>query len=157
LADPADRRYSRAVSDVALTGSCLCGGVRFEVAPPLGRAGYCHCTRCQRRTGGGGSAQVRVASGAVRVVEGEALVGSWRPTDGFAKEFCSRCGAQLWSRDPASGDVFSVRMGAFDTDPGVRPSFRQFVDDAAPWEPVPDDGLERFGGSAWSSAALETM
>jgi hypothetical protein len=48
-------------------------------------------------------------------------------------------------------------MGAFDTDPGVRPSFRQFVDNAAPWEPIPDDGLERFGGSAWSSAAPGSM
>ena len=35
-------------------------------------------------------------------------------------------------------------MGAFDGDPGVRPSLRAFVAYAAPWEPIPDDGLERF-------------
>ncbi len=34
-----------------LTGGCLCGGVRYEVSAPLVSAGYCHCTRCQRRTG----------------------------------------------------------------------------------------------------------
>jgi hypothetical protein len=151
------RRYSRAVSEAPLVCSCLCGAVRFEVTPPLGRAGYCHCTRCQRRTGTAASAQVRVGPGSVRVLEGEDLVRAWQPPGGFAKEFCSRCGAQLWSRDPGSGDVFSVRMGAFDTDPGVRPSFRQFVDNAAAWEQVPDDGLERFGGSAWSSAVPGTM
>jgi len=131
--------------------------VRFEVSPPLGRAGYCHCTRCQRRTGSGASAQVRVEPGTVRVVAGEELVRGWQPAGGFAKEFCAGCGSHLWSRDPDSGEVFSVRMSAFESDPGVRPSFRQFVDDAAPWEPVPDDGLERFGGSAWSSAAPGTM
>ena len=38
----------------------------------------------------------------------------------------------------------AIRMGAFDTDPGVRPSFRQFVAYAASWESIPDDGLERF-------------
>jgi hypothetical protein len=38
----------------------------------------------------------------------------------------------------------AVRMGAFDGDPGVRPSFRQFVAYAAPWEPIPDDGLPRY-------------
>ena len=38
-------------------------------------------------------------------------------------------------------------MGAFDDDPGIRPSVRQFVADAAPWEPIPDDGLPRFPGS----------
>jgi hypothetical protein len=144
-------------SDVALAGSCLCGGVRFEVARPLGRAGYCHCTRCQRRTGGAASAQVRVPAGAVRVLAGEELVRAWTPPRGFAKEFCGECGAHLWSRDPESGEAFSVRMAAFDGDPGVRPSFRQFVDFAAPWEPVPDDGLERVGGSAWSSAGTGNM
>ena len=35
-------------------------------------------------------------------------------------------------------------MGTFDEDPGVRPSYRQFVAYAAPWEPIPDDGLPRF-------------
>jgi hypothetical protein len=38
----------------------------------------------------------------------------------------------------------SVRMGAFDGDPGVRPSWRAFVAYAADWEPIPDDGLDRF-------------
>jgi hypothetical protein len=37
----------------------------------------------------------------------------------------------------------SVRLGAFDDDPGVRPSWRQFVAYAAPWEPIPDDGILR--------------
>jgi hypothetical protein len=140
-----------------LTGGCLCGTVRFEVRPPLGRAGYCHCTRCQRRTGAGASAQVRVEPGAVHILSGSAAVRAWRPADGFAKEFCAECGAHLWSRDPQSGEVFSVRMGAFDHDPGVRPSFRQFVDFAAAWEPAPEDGLARFGGSAWSSGSTGTM
>jgi hypothetical protein len=38
----------------------------------------------------------------------------------------------------------SVRLGAFDGDPGVRPQWRTFVDYAAVWEPIPDDGLEHF-------------
>jgi hypothetical protein len=37
-----------------------------------------------------------------------------------------------------------VRMGAFETDPGVRPSYRAWVSSAAPWEPIPDDGLPRY-------------
>jgi hypothetical protein len=38
-------------------------------------------------------------------------------------------------------------MGTFDDDPGIRPSVRQFVDSAAPWEAIPDDGLPRHAGS----------
>lgn len=35
-------------------------------------------------------------------------------------------------------------MGALDGDPGIRPAAHQFTDYAAPWYPVPDDGLPRF-------------
>ena len=45
---------------------------------------------------------------------------------------------------PAEVAAMSIRMTAFDGDPGVRPSWRTFVAYAAPWEPVPDDGLERY-------------
>ena len=38
----------------------------------------------------------------------------------------------------------AIRLGAFDGDPGVRPSWRAFVAYAAPWEAIPDDGLARF-------------
>ncbi|MGA2470453.1 MAG: hypothetical protein ABSG64_07160 [Solirubrobacteraceae bacterium] len=36
-----------------ITGHCGCGGVRFELTESPSEAGYCHCTRCQRRTGDG--------------------------------------------------------------------------------------------------------
>jgi hypothetical protein len=41
-------------------------------------------------------------------------------------------------------DLIGIRMGAFDDDPGIRPSVREFVAFAAPWEPVPDGGLPRY-------------
>lgn len=132
------------MAELPLTGGCLCGAVRFEVTDPLVSAGYCHCTRCQRRTGTAASAQARVAPGSLRVVAGEELVRAYEPDDGFAKLFCSACGSALFSRKPDDPSVMSVRLGAFDHDPGIRPSYRQFVAYAAPWEPLPDDGLERF-------------
>ncbi len=131
------------MADLPLTGGCLCGGVRFElVEAPLG-ASYCHCTRCQRRTGTAASPSVRTAPGSLRVVAGADLVREWAPPDGWAKCFCGACGGALWSRDPET-DARSIRFGAFDADPGVRPEYRQFVAYAAPWEPIPDDGLPRF-------------
>ena len=127
-----------------LIGGCLCGGVRFEVTEPLVVAGYCHCTRCQRRTGTGAAVSARVVPGSFRITAGEELLGSFDPPDGFSKFFCGACGAALFSRSPADPQVLVVRLGAFDTDPGIRPSYRQYVAYAAPWEPIPDDGLPRF-------------
>jgi hypothetical protein len=135
------------VTELPLTGGCLCGGVRFEVTEPLLSAGYCHCTRCQRRTGTAASAQARIAPRSLRLLSGEELVRGWDPADGgFTKCFCSACGSALWSRSP-DGEIVGVRLGAFDGDPGIRPSVRTFVAYAAPWEPIPDDGLARFAES----------
>jgi hypothetical protein len=130
--------------DVPLTGGCLCGGVRFEVTEAPVSAGYCHCTRCQRRTGTAASAQARIAPGSLRVIAGEELVRAYEPPGGFAKAFCSACGSALWSRRPDDAEVVAVRLGAFDSDPGIRPQYRQYVAYAAPWEPIPDDGLPRY-------------
>ena len=94
--------------------------------------------------------QARLAPGSFRLVAGEEALGSFDPPRGFRKFFCTSCGSALWSRHPDDEDVVAVRLGAFDSDPGVRPSFRQFVAYAAPWDTIPDDGLTRFpeGASA---------
>ena len=128
-----------------LTGGCLCGGVRFEVTHAPLVALYCHCTRCQRRTGTAASANARIAPGSLRITAGEELVSTYDAGEGaFKKAFCSACGSALWAQHPEKPDIRSVRLGAFDTDPGIRPSFRQFVAYAAPWEPIPEDGLTRY-------------
>ncbi len=133
------------MSDARLTGGCLCGGVRFELAGEPLNAGYCHCTRCQKRTGSAVSAQARIDGRGFRWLQGEELVKTWRHADGgFEKGFCTGCGAHLFSRNPDNPAQMTVRMSAFDEDPGVRPSWRAYVAYAAPWEPIPDDGIERF-------------
>jgi hypothetical protein len=131
------------VADLPLTGGCLCGGVRFRVDAPLVVATYCHCTRCQRRTGTAASAQARIQPGSLTVTRGEELIRTYAPPDGFPKLFCGACGSALWSRSPDDPEIMSVRLGAFDGDPGIRPSLRQFCAYAAAWEDIPDDGLPR--------------
>jgi hypothetical protein len=122
--------------------------VRFEVTERPETFTYCHCTRCQRRTGGAWSAQARVARSSVRFLQGEELVRGWQPPDdGWEKCFCSNCGSQLFSKRP-DGEIWSVRMGAFDEDPGLQPKHRQFVGNAATWEPIPDDGIPHYDDAA---------
>lgn len=132
------------MTDVPLTGGCLCGGVRYEIDEPLVVASYCHCTRCQRRTGTAASAQGRIVPGSLRILQGEDLVREWQPPDhGFGKCFCSACGGALWSKSP-EGEIASVRLGTVDGDPGIRPSYRIFTAYAVPWEPIPEDGTQRY-------------
>jgi hypothetical protein len=130
---------------VLITGGCLCGEVRFALSAPPHGAGYCHCTRCQRRTGTAASAQARIDGRTLRFLQGEDLLRGWRhPDGGYEKHFCGVCGSHLFSSNPEDPIQMSVRMGAFDGDPGIRLSWRAYVAYAAPWEPIPEDGMERF-------------
>ena len=67
------------MAEPAVTGGCLCGGVRFELTEPATDAGYCHCTRCQRRTGTAASAQARIDARTFRLLLGADLIQAWRP------------------------------------------------------------------------------
>jgi hypothetical protein len=132
------------MSELPLTGGCLCGGVRYEISEPLVSAVYCHCTRCQRRTGTAAAASARAVPDSLRILAGADLVRTYEPEAGFAKCFCDRCGSALWSVDPNDPTNIGVRLGGIDGDPGIAPDARQFVRYAAAWEPIPDDGLARY-------------
>src|SRR6476619_6305828 len=100
--------------ELPITGGCGCGTVRFEVGVPFLSAGYCHCTRCQRRSGTAASANARTAPGALRVVAGEEQIRAWAPPGGSAKMFCGACGSALFSRPPDDPAIAVVRLGAID-------------------------------------------
>jgi hypothetical protein len=133
------------VTGTRATGGCLCGGVRWELSAPPVSAGYCHCTRCQRRTGSACAATARVEPGSFTLASGEELVRLYDPGDGgYLKAFCSGCGSALWSQHPEDPENRGLRLGSFDEDPGVRPSYHQYVAYAASWETIPEDGLPRY-------------
>ena len=133
--------------DLPLTGGCNCGAVRFEVSQPLVDAGYCHCTRCQRRTGAAASLNGTVAPGAFRLLTGADQLARFTPPGGSDKVFCARCGSALFSQSAGNPDVVGIRFGVLDRDPGIRPRYHQFVAYAAPWETIPEDGLPRYDES----------
>jgi hypothetical protein len=127
-----------------LTGRCMCEQVRFKIEAALVAALYCHCRRCQRRSGTAFSATAATIPGSFRLVAGAELVSSSRPADGWEKFFCCECGSHLYTTDPADPQKLSVRMGALDSDPGIRPSVHQFTAYAAAWDPLLDDQLPKF-------------
>jgi hypothetical protein len=130
--------------ELPLKGGCGCGAVRYEIDAPFVSASYCHCTRCQRRTGTAASANGRTAPGSFRLVAGEEHLREWAPAGGSEKLFCSQCGSAVFSRTAGDPPLFGVRLGGVDGDPGIRPQWHQYVAYAAPWEAIPDDGLPRY-------------
>jgi hypothetical protein len=128
-----------------MTGRCLCGKVRYEVSEPFADSHFCHCTRCQHRSGTAFSVSGRAVPGSFAVTEGEELIHSFDPGGGgWIKAWCSNCGGHLYSHHPDDPTQVGVRMGTLDGDPGIRPSYHQFTDYAPVWLPIAEDGLPRF-------------
>lgn len=78
-----------------------------------------------------------------RLLSGADLVRAFRPEGGKAKAFCAVCGSSLFGGDWPDGEV-SIRFGALDGDPQIRPRYHTFVASMPPWDELPDDGLPRY-------------
>ena len=128
---------------MAIQGSCLCGGVRFELPDAFEPRAFCHCASCKKLSGGAGTANGRIASGRVTIVAGEELLRTYQPPEGTAKTFCSVCGSNLFGGGWPESDRASVRLSAIDDPFQGRPTRHIWVRSLASWETLPDDGLER--------------
>jgi hypothetical protein len=126
-----------------MQGTCLCGGVRFEVTEPFLTATFCHCESCKKLSGGVGTANGRVQTDAIRVLAGRELLRTYQPSEGTAKTFCSQCGSNVFGGGWPESEQASVRLSAIDTPFDQRPERHIFVRSVAPWETLPDDGLPR--------------
>ncbi|MDB6146517.1 MAG: hypothetical protein JWO45_181 [Spartobacteria bacterium] len=119
-------------------GSCLCGKVRFEVKLPFLRANHCHCDRCRKHSGTAVCTQARVLREQFRLLQGEEWIRVYGKGEGGVKAFCTNCGSSLFGGDWPDGPEVSIRMGAFDDDPGIRPQFHTYVADRPPWDEITD-------------------
>ena len=126
-----------------MKGTCLCGGVRFEVTEDFLSVSACHCTSCKKISGGAGTVSGRANTSAIRVLAGEELLTTYQPAEGTAKTFCSVCGSNLFGGGWPESEQASVRLSTLETPFDRKPERHVFVRSVAPWETLPDDGAER--------------
>ena len=132
--------------DEVISGSCLCGAVRFQVTLPFRRAGVCHCSRCRKHSGSAAGIQGRVPRKQFRLASGDDLIRVFRPEGGAAKAFCMECGSSLFGGTWPDGPEVSIRFGVLDGDPGIRPQEHTFVENKAVWHEIKDDLPQHPGG-----------
>jgi hypothetical protein len=119
-------------------GSCLCGGVKYEITGPLMRSGHCHCSNCRKAHGAAFRSRARVRLEDFRWVQGEELVKYFESSPGFHRGFCGVCGSPIVNR-PERTPELGIALGGLDDDPGVRPERHFFVGSKAPWFEITDD------------------
>lgn len=129
-----------------VSGSCLCGGVRFEISGPLGRASHCHCSMCRKGHGAAFATYARAEVRDFRWTSGRDLVAPYRSSPHILRTFCKRCGSNLQWLDERSPERVDVALGVLDDDPLVRPSVHIYVADRAPWFEITDGLAQQPAG-----------
>jgi hypothetical protein len=119
-------------------GSCLCGGVGFEIDGVLQAAVHCHCSRCRRSRGSAFATTALVAAERFRFTRGAELLRAYRLPEAarYGTTFCTRCGSLAPSIIPGFGAV--VQVGTLDTDLEVPVRAHVFVGSKAPWYEITD-------------------
>lgn len=142
------------MSEITVTGSCLCRAVRYEVRGEPVRFYHCHCGRCRKATGSGHASNLAIIAGAVRWLSGEQLWRSWKVPEAerFTNCFCTQCGGPV-PRVVAALGLVVIPAGSLDRDPPVAPQARIYWDSRASWS-CDGDELPRFAESppGWGTA-----
>jgi hypothetical protein len=121
-----------------IRGSCLCGGVRFEITGKVSGIGQCHCSICRKASGTASNAALLTAARSLRWVAGEELAQEYVRPSGWRTQFCRHCGSPLPQLHP-TGKVFWVPAGLLDDDPGGRVEQHIFIGSKAAWDEIAGD------------------
>lgn len=118
-----------------ISGSCLCGAIRYtSVVPPLMTA-VCHCTNCQKQSGSAFSINVALPKGALQFSAGQPAVyedtgGSGKPVH---RHFCAACGSPIYSNAVSAPQFDWLKAGTLDDTSWVKPIANVWCDSAQKW------------------------
>lgn len=126
-----------------IAGSCLCGGVAYEI-DAVQRMVNCHCSRCRRGRSAAHTTNLFAKLDDFRWIRGEDEIADYKVPEAryFAVAFCTRCGSEA-PRISRERGLAVIPAGTLDTDPGLRPQAHIFVESKAPWHEI-TDAIPRF-------------
>ncbi|MBP1686912.1 MAG: glutathione-dependent formaldehyde-activating [Deltaproteobacteria bacterium] len=126
-----------------ISGQCLCGSVRFEVAGPIGPIIFCHCSLCRRASGSAFGAGASTPASGFRVLAGEDSISEYQSSPNYVRAFCSKCGSPLFGRPLSWPEARILRLGTLEGDLGEKPRAAIWTSSGAPWYEASSD-LDRF-------------
>jgi hypothetical protein len=128
------------------TGSCLCGGVAFEITGSLRPVVACHCSQCRKQTGSFMHATA-VAPDLFKLTADQGL--RWfRASEWAERGFCSQCGSNLFWK-PDHGKHISITAGSIDGETGLQFEGHIFCADKGDYYEVPNN--EGYVRQQWES------
>jgi hypothetical protein len=132
---------------IPFSGGCVCGAVRYECSAEPIMMFKCHCSDCQRVTGGAFLAGLLLPESAFHLTKGQ-LRYHFTPSMRGGKHkrgFCPECGSRLTGGefDERPTGMIGVTVGSLDDPTWFHPQMDVFVSDAQPWDQM-DSAIPKF-------------
>src|SRR6266540_5741985 len=86
-----------------ISGSCLCGTVRYEVTGPFNMMMSCHCSMCRKQHGSGFATYVSAPIDRFRWVAGEDAIMAYPSSEQGMRYNCKVCGSVVPLMMPTHG------------------------------------------------------
>ena len=140
------------MSDTKLqkSGHCLCGKVTYT-AQLNTSVGACHCSMCQRWTGG---AFMAVDAGSDIEFKGEENIARYNSSEWAERGFCKACGTSLFYR-LKQNDQYMMLLGTLDNVEGLEFDHQIFVEERSPVYQFANKTREMTGEEVFSAFAGE--
>lgn len=127
-----------------MTGGCLCGQVRYSADAEPMFAGVCHCTHCQKQSGGAFNIVVAIPQAALSL---QGQTKSYAATGDSGKsnvsKFCPNCGSVILSEPEVMPGMSILRVGTLDDTSWVKPTMEIYCDSAQDWVAL-GGGMQKF-------------
>ena len=125
---------------MSITGQCLCGAIKYELANAPATTGICHCKNCQRQAGSAYSTLAAVPAAELCITGTPKLYEDTDTTSGnpVQRFFCGNCGSPIYSALPAQPDTVFLKTGTLDDTTTFKPMFQAWCDSKQNWVTLED-------------------
>lgn len=121
-----------------LTGGCLCGAIRYELAAPVEAIVACYCSDCRHASGTAASINARVPGDAFRIVSGKPRVFAKAADSGrmLHRHFCGDCGSPIYTQHADGPELVILKVGSLDVQEGMKLAASIWVRSRPAWATV---------------------
>lgn len=122
-----------------ISGSCLCGAVKYASAAEPVMVALCNCHHCQKQSGSAYSVNVAIPKGSLQFIAGRAAIYQDTGSSGMPvyRHFCSSCGSPIFSDVVATPALDWLKAGTLDDTSWVKPSAAIWCESAQSWVAYP--------------------
>jgi len=123
-----------------IDGGCHCGHVRYEAEIDPADVVICHCTDCQRLTGGPFGINIITEAANVEKLSGELRIDNAPTPSGRGQTIhrCASCGTRMWSNYGTPDVIRFVAAGTLDDPAAITPDIHIFTRSKLPWIALPE-------------------